>query len=93
MTGGVTGGVTFDDFEDPNEDRSWDLDCDSIQGVECSCSRKESVRAGCGGDVVKLGLALKGDEFDETLRKDEDHNDSILDTENGQLVGKFSPDN
>ena len=41
----------------------------------------------------KLGLALKGDDVDETLRKDEDDNDDILDTESGQLVGKFSPDN
>ena len=37
----------------------------------------------------KLGLALKGDDVDETLRKDEDDNDNVLDTESGQLVGKF----
>ena len=41
----------------------------------------------------KLGLALKGDDVDETLRKDEDDNDNVLDTESGQLVGKFSRDN
>lgn len=41
----------------------------------------------------KLGLALKGDDVDGTLRKDEDDDDNILDTESGLLVGKFSPDN
>ena len=36
----VTGGVTFHDFEDPNEDRSWDLDCVSIQGVDVAVPGK-----------------------------------------------------
>ena len=94
----VTGGVTFHDFEDPNEDRSWDLDCVNIQGVDVAVPGKNPFGQVAEGMLQvngcsKLGLALKRDEVDETLRKDEDDDNNILDTESGQLVGKFSPDN
>jgi hypothetical protein len=42
---------------------------------------------------LKLGPALKDDEVDEALKRDDDDVDNISDTESCQLVGKFSPDN
>ena len=37
----VKGGVMFHDFEDPNEDRSWDLDCVAVRGVDVVVPAKE----------------------------------------------------
>ena len=37
----VKGGVMFHDFEDPNEDRSWDLDCVAVKGVDVVVPAKE----------------------------------------------------
>ena len=95
--GSVRGGVTFHDFEDPNEDRQWDLDCFSIQGVDVAVPGKNPLgQVGEGllqvKGFLKVGLALKGEDVDEMLRKDEDDDDNILDTENGQLIGQLFPD-
>ena len=41
---------------------------------------------------LKLGLALKVEEVDQALRRDEDDDDNIMDTDTGKLVGRFFPD-
>ena len=37
----VKAGVMFHDFEDPNEDRSWDLDCVAVKGVDVVVPARE----------------------------------------------------
>ena len=41
---------------------------------------------------LKLGLALKVEEVDPALKKDEDDDDNIMDTDTGNLVGRFFAD-
>ena len=54
----MKGGVLFHDFEDPNEDRSWDLDCVAVKGVDVVVPAKERNPFGKVRMLVMMGVSL-----------------------------------
>ena len=89
--------VTFHDFEDPNNDKTWDFECCVIEGVEVDISGQNPFGEVSGGVMrvkgrLKRGFALKEEEIEDGVRESEDDCDNVLDDESVRLVGQYWPD-